>query len=55
MKAKEAIQKIHEMYLDYFNNFVTVERFAEYYGITETEAFAVIEAGKRIHNQKKEE
>lgn len=54
MKAKEVIQKIHEMYLDWFNNFATVEKFAEYYGITETEAVAIIDAGKKIHNQKAE-
>lgn len=35
-----------KMYLDYVNNFLTVARFAEYYGITETEANEVIRIGR---------
>lgn len=35
-----------EMYLDYWNNFLTVERFAEYYGITEEQAINIINKGK---------
>lgn len=34
--------KERQMYLDYVNNFLTVERFAEYYGITEKKANAII-------------
>lgn len=32
-----------EMYLDWFNNFLTVACFANYYGMTETEARNLIE------------
>lgn len=35
-----------EMYLDYWNNFLTVERFAEYYGIMEDEAITIINKGR---------
>lgn len=37
-----------KMYLDYVNDFLTVARFAEYYGITEAEADEVIRIGR--HN-----
>lgn len=30
------------MYLDWFNNFLTVQRFADYYGITREEALDLI-------------
>ncbi len=39
----------HEMFLDYFNNFLSVERFAEYYEISVPEAKRVIERGREIH------
>ena len=32
-----------EMYLDYVNNFLSIERFAEYYGITGKHAMAIID------------
>ena len=38
------------MYLDYFNNFLTVSAFAEYYGLSEKEAFEVIAIGKKHNN-----
>ena len=27
-------ERERELYLDYFNNFLTVERFADYYGLS---------------------
>ena len=37
------LQKTLEtLYLDYINNFLTVERFAEYYGISEDFALALL-------------
>ena len=39
-----------EMYLDYWNNFLTVERFAEYYGITKEQAITIINKGKEKYN-----
>ena len=38
--------KKETMYLDYINNFLTVERFAEYYDISEDEANDIIELGR---------
>lgn len=36
-----------DLYLDYVNNFVTLSRFAEYYGLSDSEALKVINEGKR--------
>ena len=43
---KEALQRY---YLDYFNNFISIERFAEYYASSEADANKVIEQGREIH------
>tara|TARA_R110002012_G_C11622682_1_gene609158 strand:+ start:1637 stop:1840 length:204 start_codon:yes stop_codon:yes gene_type:complete len=41
-----------EMYLDWFNNFLTVEGFADWYGISEERAAVIISAGRKIHHQR---
>lgn len=43
-------EMIEEMYLDYVNNFLTVERFAEYYGIRLGTAHMIIEVGRAWNN-----
>lgn len=43
-------ETIAEMYLDYVNNFLTVEQFAEYYSIRIGTANMIINVG-RMHNQ----
>lgn len=45
------MKKIHEMYLDWWNNFLSVERFAEYYNISEQRANRIIIAGRYIHDK----
>ncbi len=39
------------IYLDYLNNFLTVEKFASHYNITIDEANKLIEEGKIIHEK----
>ena len=39
-------------YLDFFNNYMTVEKFAEHNGITVDQANQVIKLGKEIHESK---
>jgi hypothetical protein len=39
------------MYLDWFNNFLTVARFAEYYGMSENQAESIIENGRELVNR----
>jgi hypothetical protein len=46
----ETIEKLETMYLDYLNNFITVSKFAEYYGISEYHAEIILYAGKKIFN-----
>jgi hypothetical protein len=52
----ELIEQLSEttanLYLDYFNNFLTVAKFAEYYGLAENEADAVILMGRRYHEDR---
>ena len=49
-EVNEALLKLELFYLDYFNNFITVKRFAEFYGITEEKALTLIDIGKTINN-----
>ncbi|HWV28287.1 MAG TPA: hypothetical protein VN038_01485 [Dyadobacter sp.] len=42
-------EKIHSLYLDYVNNFLTAARFAEYYQITEEKAQKLITTGRKLH------
>ena len=39
---------VERLYLDWFNNFLTIERFAEYYNMTVEQAEKVIEIGKKM-------
>jgi len=45
------LSRTAELYRDYLNNFLTVEVFAEHYGLTVWQAYKVIEIGRFIHNQ----
>ena len=40
------------LYLEYFNNFLSVEGFAEYFGFRTEQAQAIIDHGRKIHKQK---
>lgn len=39
-------------YLEYLNAFVTVERFAEYHELDNATAAAIINEGRRIHEER---
>src|SRR5690606_20517351 len=39
-------EEIDDMYLDYVNNFVTISKFAAYYGITEKLARSIIKQAR---------
>lgn len=45
-------EQIKTLYLSYFNDFLTVERFAEYYGIGEILAHDIINKGRIINHSK---
>ena len=41
-----------EMYLDWFNNFLTIRAFAYYYNISEDKARDIIKSGREAHNMR---
>ena len=49
-EVNTALYKIETLYLDWINNFLTVKKFAEFYGITEKKALMLIDIGKAINN-----
>jgi len=48
----ESKQILIEFYLDFWNNFLTIEKFAEHYGIDEIAANKLVESGKYYFNNK---
>lgn len=42
---------LQEIYLEFVNDFLTVARFAEYHGLTEDEAAALIVLSKQVHER----
>ena len=42
-------EQFAEWYLDYVNNFITVDGFAQYYGLSHDQATKVIALGKELH------
>ena len=44
-------EKIEGLYLDWFNDFLTVARFAEYHGMTESKALRVINTGRALNHR----
>lgn len=51
-KVKMNRTKIQELYLDYFNNFLTVLMFANYYRLNEADANRIINIGRKLNNTK---
>lgn len=43
------IAKLQELYLDYLNNFLTKQAFADYYGFTDEQANIIITCGSNVH------
>lgn len=41
--------KLEQMFLDYFNNFLTIERFADYYNLDLKQAEFIIDKGRQLH------
>ena len=49
----EALETVlADMFLDYVNNFLTVEVFADAYGLSMAAALEVIEDGREIHESR---
>jgi hypothetical protein len=43
-----------DLYLDWVNNFLTIEVFSEYYGLEEDDAKKLLEVAKKSHEQRVE-
>jgi len=43
-----------DLYLDWVNNFLSIEIFAEYYGLDDDDAKALLEIAKKSHEQRVE-
>ena len=50
---KRTDKEIEEMYLDWFNNFLSTERFREYYNLGMSEAENIIDRGRKLNWNKK--
>ena len=52
MKKESPREKIERLYLSYFNDFLTVAKFAECYGLSERKANDVIIAGRKLNHRR---
>ena len=50
-EINEALLKLELFYLDFFNNYLSVKKFAEFYGISEDKAVMLIDMGRVINNK----
>jgi hypothetical protein len=50
MKTLYNETKLIDMYLDYKNNYLTLELFAEHYQIDIDKAMIIVNSGKQIYN-----
>ena len=50
IKQKQLAIDLNEMYVEYYNDFLTVERYASYKGIPLSLAKAAINAGRKINH-----
>lgn len=41
-----------DLYLDWVNNFLTIEKFSEYYGLDEKDAKQLLVLAKKCHEQR---
>lgn len=51
METTNFIDSLASLYRDFVNNYLTVERFAEHYGLTNEEAMLAIKLGKLVHER----
>jgi hypothetical protein len=46
------MEQVIEMYLNYVNKFITVDKFAEWYGLDVEDAHTIIEMGRKYNEMK---
>ena len=47
----DKVAEIEELYIDWCNNFLTIDRFAEYYSISKEKAMNIIILGRKINRK----
>jgi len=45
-------EQLADLYLEWFNNYSTVEKFAEHYQVTEKDADNLLSYGRRYHAER---
>jgi hypothetical protein len=50
-EVNEALKKLELFYLDFFNNYLSVKKFSEFYGISEDKAVTLIDMGRVINHK----
>ena len=48
------MENLIEMYLNYWEKFLTVEKFAEWYGLEKEDAIAINDMGRKYYNERAE-
>ena len=51
-ETKTALTQIEHLYLDYYQDFITVDAFAEHHGLTTIEANFIIGLGREINHNR---
>ena len=50
-ETNKALEQLELLYLDWFNNFLSVKKFAEFYGMSEDKAVTLIDMGRVINHK----
>ena len=50
-ETNKALEHLELLYLDWFNNFLSVKKFAEFYGMSEDKAIILIDMGRVINHK----
>ena len=43
---------LQALYLDYLNNFISIQTFANVYGLSESQAETIVSVGRKIHKDR---
>ena len=50
-ETNKALEQLELLYLDWFNNFLSVKKFAEFYEMSEDKAIILIDMGRVINHK----
>ena len=50
-ETNRALAQLELLYLQWFNNFLSVKKFAEFYGMSEDKAIILIDMGRVINHK----